>query len=557
MDTVPVVIRFIWYAVWTALCVQLLIWISTPVGLIALVVGVATGAVIGLVHTAAVLTGRTADTEVLSPSAVALGRFPGRVRPEHIRRDRAWPHYLTSQVRLDVISIIRSGGKSVGTAWAASIGALGTQTRRKIFYLWPALIIVAAALAGLTAGTAAVMVIVTVIAVLLKTIGWGLGLTTMAFLRGIDRSWQAIFRASGSCPRCYAVTQLPAYRCSGEHLPYEKLHGDDLHRDIRPGKLGVLWRRCTCGRRLPTTVLRASRRLDACCPMCTEPMHAGAAVATDVRIPVFGAASSGKTHFIVSAMVSLLEPDAGSATAKLVDEYSKRKHQEFVAFLDNDGAIPKTDAASPPIAVTVQLGEGRRTALLHLFDAAGEALADPGVNDAYSYLDRARTLLFVLDPFSIPDIRDQFATSCAEAFKAANPAQTIPEASYQATVNRLRRSGVATERQKLAFVVSKRDLLAGLPLATPLPTASPEIRTWLVHHNLDNLVLSAERDFAGVRFFAISSRDRSADGPIAPIQWLLETDHFTLRPGLGKSVVAQRSGEPEPVRPPLIEVEHS
>ncbi len=401
-----------------------------------------------------------------------------------------------------------------------------------VFYLWPFLLVGLAGMAGIAIGAAAVLLVAVVAIGSVTTVAWAVGLACVFALRGLDRLWQAAAGASASCPACYAVSALPAYRCAGPHLPYERVTGDDLHRDLRPGRLGVLWRRCACGRRLPTTLLRASHRLDPRCPVCGAALHPGAGVATDVRIPVFGATSSGKTHLIVSSVVYLLD-SAGAGTVTLVDDHSRRKADEFRAYVAEGRAVPKTDAAAPPAAVTVRIGSARGPALVHLFDAAGEALADPAQNAAFAYLDHARTLLFVLDPFSVPTIRDQMAARYAGVFGEANPAQSDPEQSYHATVGRLRLSGVRTGAKRLAFVVTKHDLLARLPLADALGTGSPEVREWLVRQGLDNLVLCAERDFGDVRFFAASSKDRSPSGSVAPVRWLLDTQHVPLRGGSG------------------------
>jgi hypothetical protein len=45
---------------------------------------------------------------------------------------------------------------------------------------------------------------------------------------------------------------------------------------------------------------------------------------------------------------------------------------------------------------------------------------------------------------------------------------------------------------------------------------------------LDNLVLTAERDFGSVEYFAVSAKDLSLNGAVAPFRWLLHTDRVSV-----------------------------
>ena len=212
-----------------------------------------------------------------------------------------------------------------------------------------------------------------------------------------------------------------------------------------------------------------------------------------------------------------------------VDERGERAYRDLAAVYDTGASAPKTDAGQPPVAVTVRVRDTRRRALVHLFDAAGEALADPDQNARLAYLDYARTLAFVLDPFAVPDVRDQYARSYADLFRAANAASEDPEASYQAVVTRLREYGVPTDRKRLAFVLSKQDLLGQLPIADRLRPDHAAVRAWLLDRGLDNLVISAERDFREVRFFLVTAAPGADPGQaLAPLRWLLAAERVPL-----------------------------
>lgn len=513
------------------LCLLVLVYVTTPASLVALCVGVFSGLVVALVATTRVLTGRYPATRILTPAGPAAGRPTRRNHP-----DPAWPHYFTAQVRLDLWAVCRLTHQLVRPVCVGAVRPFLPAGRRKLLLAWPLLLVAVEGLAGLVAGAVAGLLLVALVLGVMTAVAWLFGLPVSLALRATDRAWQRIFRAGGSCPRCYEVTALPAYRCPGEHSTDQRRRGEDLHRDLRPGRYGVLWRRCACGTRLPTTVLRASWSLQAHCPSCTAPLHPGAAVATDIRIPVFGASSAGKTQLLMATLVALVGPDpaeppgspGAGRSVTLADAHSRRRYDEYLRLVRDDLAAPKTDVAQQPVAVTVTVPTRRNGALVHLFDAAGEALVDEKTNSGYSYLDYARTLLFVLDPFSVPGIRERAGAEFASVVAEANPAQHDPEDSYQSTVTRLRRYGVATDRQRLAFVVTKYDLIRRLPVGAELATDPAAVRDWLLAQGLDNLVVAAERDFAEVRFFLVSSKDLAETGALEPVRWLLSTERVAV-----------------------------
>ncbi|HEU4348480.1 MAG TPA: hypothetical protein VFR35_11910, partial [Actinoplanes sp.] len=117
----------------------------------------------------------------------------------------------------------------------------------------------------------------------------------------------------------------------------------------------------------------------------------------------------------------------------------------------------------------------------------------------------------------------------AATLARANASPHDTEASYNATVQRLRDSGVDTHRRRLAFVISKADLLQVLPENLGLRIGDPE--SWLHDRGLDNLVLSARRDFSDVHLFVVSSMARTPNGvatALDPLRWLLAGEGITV-----------------------------
>ncbi|MFD6680163.1 TRAFAC clade GTPase domain-containing protein [Micromonospora parva] len=501
-----------------ALCCSLLFSVALPLANLAALGGLAAGALVVLGVAGVVLVGRVSWVRVRTPDDVHGGTLAGRVAPAFVRRDRAWPQYFAAQVLLDARALVERVRLITHAVW---VRPHRWARAHKLKWWWPFYAPVLAAQAGVTVGVMAGVLGAGLVIAGVSAAAWLVGVPVVLLLRGLDAGWQAVFGARASCQHCHQLAAVPAYRCRGPHPPGDRLTGADLHRDLRPGRLGVLWRRCGCGAPLPTTVLRAafSSRLEACCPACTGTLLPGAGVVTDVRMPVFGAASAGKTQLIMSALAGLEQvAKRVDVAVTLPDEHSRQQHEVY-ARLMREGASPaKTEAAGPPVAVTLRLAKGPRVALVHLFDAAGENLVDREQNARLTYLDHARSLIYVLDPFSVRRVRDEFAAGAPEVFAAANPATYDPEDAYNATVQRLQEFGVPTGRRRLAFVVSKADLLEKMSAGPDDPAG---VRSWLRDNGLNNLVLAVERDFREVRYFLVDGRDAGPDGGFGPTNWIL------------------------------------
>jgi hypothetical protein len=436
------------------------------------------------------------------------------------KRDHAWPVYTAAQ-------------------WKPDQGAMLAAVRTVNASLWRGLVrrardwdVTGYVIGALVSPVVAVFSLATVItwAVLaavcgvVVTAGWLGWLVVSGALRGFDTAIRRLRRAKGSCPRCYHVTDLPLFPCD---------RCGRVHSDIRPGRLGGLWRRCACGSRLPTTVLRASGRLTPTCPRCDNELRPGAATVTDIRLPVFGPVSAGKTRLIYAGMLAVRDRAAGAGIGfDFVDEDSRAAFDQGVSVISSGSTTVKTEAGKLPPAITVRLTAGRRRALVHLFDAAGESYVDRDENSELEFLDHAQGLVFVVDPFSLGWVRDQLGGAGSATVSSANPATDDAEQTYHLTVRRLQDFRIDTGKRRLAVAVVKSDLLSGLPFAEFLLRG--EVERWLVEAGLDNLVLSAQRDFAEVRFFVVASiahkGDRALASPAEPFGWLLSKSGFAALP---------------------------
>lgn len=427
--------------------------------------------------------------------------------------DWAWPTYLVSQVFRDAQASWSSGLTQIRRWWLAS-GNFGERFSRPALR-WIALIAPRWALIWVSLGAVfGAALAAVVLGSVLAAIAIG-GAVLIGVLRGYDKVVRWFRKADASCPTCYHVMVVPAYRCDG---------CGRLHRDIRPGLLGALRRRCGCGRGLPTTVLRAAHRLTARCQRCEGGLREGAAAMTDIRIPVFGPMSAGKTRLVHAGLVGLRdELVAQGGELDFVDFDSRETFERAVEIVGSRADTAKTPAGQLPHAITARASLKRSRCLVHLFDAAGEFFTDREDNSQLEFLDHAGGLVLVVDPFSIRWVQDQLGGAGDPRVTEAHPAAEDPERGYRVTVERLRQYGVATARRSVAVTVVKADLLEGCDEASDLLRGN--VRDWLLRAGLDNLVLAAERDFAEARYFVVSSMSESRAGsefsPAAPLLWMI------------------------------------
>jgi hypothetical protein len=258
------------------------------------------------------------------------------------------------------------------------------------------------------------------------------------------------------------------------------------------------------------------------CKRCKAALPAGAGAVRDIRVPVFGDISAGKTRFLYASLSSLMVTAEDAGLGVDFPDEDSQEQAEFGLGVIRSGRETAKTSTNAQVALTCRLGSGRRSELVHLFDAAGEHFRSARRPDALRFLDDGQGLVYILDPFSIEAVRKQIGGVDAPAVRLAHAAAGDPELTYDEVASRLRDTGVPASRGRLAVVISKADLLRSAGL--DLPAGSQAIAQWLWDHGVHNLVMAARRDFAEVRFYTVASQVISPGGPDdpgAPLRWLL------------------------------------
>jgi Double-GTPase 2 len=504
--------------VWLVLCWLCLAFVTVPLTLFAISAGLLCGAALAINGYRRIYTG-TEDKRVLArPDAEA----PRWRRAPYPRWDGGWPSYLSWQAERDFLAAFAWPRRQADRFWAKGMEWASPYVLPLMGAL-PLLPVPVGFLVGVTAGAYGGWAVLAAAVEIIMAIPRCLRLSAIWVLRGVDSSVRWWRGAAPTCPRCRYVTWLPAYLCRGPG-PCKV-----IHRDLRPGRLGVWQRRCKCTEHLPTTVLRATGILTPICPNCSNPLYKQAGVVPDARIALSGGPRAGKTQLLMQAMTEMTSPTA-SWQWKPADDYTikwLRYAQKIVKQLPGDGPETTTESGLLTFCRTRCEQEQR---YFHVADVDGRHFETSKDNTALWQLGTTRRHLLVLDPTSFPSIRDQIGSGASNDSGSdgkrsdlawSETSMATVELPYRLLVAQLSRLGARSRRCSLALVVTKADILAAHHLAPELGadgSSASGLREWLRDVELHKIVDAAEHDFAEVRYFLIGEGQQD---PAAAFEWLL------------------------------------
>ena len=312
-------------------------------------------------------------------------------------------------------------------------------------------------------------------------------------LRAVDSAVLRIKNIRMVCPNpdCYERVPYPSYECPGRACSRR-------HRDVRPGRFGILRRRCECGTRMKTLLLFGSAQMDAYCPHCGRSLEHRPGRTAEIVLPFFGAIGAGKTRLLFSVVTQLLlwsqEAAQGQErfVAELADTPTAGKLEDASSWLSQDTATGKTPAELPR-AYLIRMTAGHDRRLLHMFDAAGEFFHTPGRTQELRYLNKAQTFILVIDPLSVEAFWDRLLPEQQAELKAVRSAAPPPELAYQQAHQEIEAMGVRLKKARLAVAFSRADLI---------DARGDDVAAWATEDlGLGNLVRSVRLNFGEARFF--------------------------------------------------------
>lgn len=372
--------------------------------------------------------------------------------------------------------------------------------------------------------------------VVLVYVAQGVVRITAGTLRAVDR---AVLRAKNLhhgmvCPQCYELVEYPVYECPGDGCRRR-------HQDIRPGRYGVLKRRCACGHKLPTLILTGSHRLQGICPYCASAMSDSTGLVPETVLPMVGGTAAGKTQLMAAILMTLFDaagrggPPAGFADRDTAARYEVLR--EILRIRGNPLGTPR----ALPAAHSLLLGKGRSRRLVHIFDTAGERFVNLEDTDALRYARTARTFVFVLDPLSVAAFWQGLSPEQQAGVDRTLASPVDPEHIFNQSTQTMKRMNGDLAQSRLAVAVSKYDVLSRQRLlGEHRPDDSGSTRAWLVGElGLGNLARAMENEFREVRFFftaAVIGGEEQVDDSIVPlVDWCLGSGRYDPSASAGRA----------------------
>ncbi len=328
-------------------------------------------------------------------------------------------------------------------------------------------------------------------------------------LRAFDTVVLGIRGIRMTCKSCGQRVTFALYGCPGCKT---------LHGHVRPGRYGMLYRRCKCGMTFPSLLVLTSlvrkpeRKPTLWCPHSADPhqLSDDSGSTPEIVLPVFGATSAGKSQ-LITVFIIALETIATRSGGKFDygDPSTRERATNARLTLETKGEPGKTKVANreggvvaPAYSLRVKprRGKGR---LVHVFDAAGEVFDNVRQVQELEYFKIARTFIFVIDPMSIKAVWETFEEQRKKAFEDRR-AKLEPFVTFNDTLSTMTSMGIDMGKVRLAVAVSKADLIGHL--LDDVDTEDPlAIRTWLEGLEQGNMTRAMDHNFKEVSYFLTSA----------------------------------------------------
>ncbi len=355
----------------------------------------------------------------------------------------------------------------------------------------------------------------------------------------IDKIYFSIKKISFRCPSCKREYQIPKYVCPVCNI---------THTRLKPGRYGVIRRRCLCGTILPLTAKGKGiifehdpstgeiikkplmlTDLDSFCPHCDSSNNAG--LSHPISIALIGGASAGKTTFKVAFQHEFLTEETAKYGIDIdfSNDTSRNEYQNAEFYFSGKKLIPSTkgdltyDISTFSFSLKNKSFEVDR--MVQLYDLPGERFINGDAKDGWEHYSFAEGAVFIIDPFSIAKVKIQNDDEIKGA--SMGICTTDINLLVESLINTL--SNVRAKRAKsgkfaipIALAINKVDtpllsrqcgeeaveqLMANAPEAFPDQFLAMDYacRCFLSANGGDNFIANLDNNFEYVHFFYCSS----------------------------------------------------
>jgi len=239
--------------------------------------------------------------------------------------------------------------------------------------------------------------------------------------------------------------------------------------------------------------------------------------------------------------------DKASAEFEFMNDYNRNFYESQISDLNSGGVLRKT-TENNPVAINFFLSVKKSKSLFFFYDSAGEAFANTQHLSQHNFYDYFHGLIFVIDPFSIPDVYHDYKR-LIDANPEIRPSTYPLEDVYDASLINLEKNyGLkVTEKvtKPVAIIISKVDAFdlqdrIGQNAVKKLMASDPTIKTeqdamnklckdFLKEYQMEALLRKLEWKFPNSNFFAISSQGKNSIGIDNATDWLLKKVNSSLK----------------------------
>lgn len=350
-----------------------------------------------------------------------------------------------------------------------------------------------------------------------------------------------------ACPNCKSKYRIPTYICP---------QCGAKHTNLTPGKYGMFYRKCNCGKKLPSHFMIQRGSLDAECPKC------GAALSgTGSRplcVPVIGGRSSGKTAYITAFSYDFIEK-AAPRNGIEIRQYNEAAARFYRTNIRNDywgGTTRMTEtetdlrrSSSKAFSFIVHHKKMHPDRLIQIYDVAGESFVDNTENEKQLQYSYCQGIVFMLDPLSIPAVRNYMDESISDIDKESVGTLDV-DLVLDSFLNKLRQitgqSTTAVFNVPIAIVISKGDIRTlekyigdgkisdymtehGLDMDSYTEIEDRVCREFLMENGLAGFVNNIDMKFKNNRYFKCSAIGHTREagkynpkGVLEPMEWIFQ-----------------------------------
>ncbi|MDR0908302.1 MAG: hypothetical protein LBM77_00920 [Spirochaetaceae bacterium] len=344
----------------------------------------------------------------------------------------------------------------------------------------------------------------------------------------LDRIILLIHSISSRCPNCKRHYIIPNFICPA---------CGKIHSHLTPGPYGVLYRKCTCGTKIPCTFLNGRSRLEAHCPHCDASIASSSA--SQFGVIMVGGKSSGKTAFLAAFIHEYLDTlkKQSKLTYALQPEFEFEKLEDWFI----TGRAESTGDMNATMYSIIQTRTGSKFShQLAIYDIAGETFEDQSAEMEQTHYRYCEAILLIVDPLCSPVVR--------EAYTKTHNGQT-PDNYSQSDFNNVV-TGFINEFQRIGYI--KTGKLSNVPVCVIITKSDIDVISQSLYlakiqtnmqardkvcyeylskiglqDGLDNL----EAQFSTIHYFPVSAIGHETTinnesykpwGVMAPMSWILD-----------------------------------